>query len=459
MTMPEDPRPNPVPVPDATPPAAPGATLRVRTDRRLIRASARSERYLLVDVVAPTVARDPARRRPPVNLAFVVDRSGSMSGHAKLTLAKQAVLESIHRLDDEDRFAVVVYDSEIDVVLPGTHAAETARRTAADRLRHVEPRGSTALHGGWVTGCNEVAGGLGEGVNRVLLLTDGLANVGVQDPDELARQAADLRARGITTSTFGVGRDFDEQLLQGMADSGGGNFYFIGDVAQMRDHITSEVGDTLEVVARDVVLELDVPAGAMVRALSAFRLEQAGSRVHVHLGDLVSGQVVQVALAVRFDLGFLDSAVQAVVRIDDRAHVLASAGQGAEPVTVTWTYADHERNDAQPRDGDVDRFVARMTAERSRVEASRLNKQGRYREAREELAMASAFIAPLAASDAMVASLRMEVDADADAFSAPMDAYELKRRHFAAVSGTKARRTDGKPMRPGDLPEQGNGNA
>ncbi len=430
----------------------------MRTDRRLIRAQARSVRYLLVDVVAPTVARDPSRRRPPVNLAFVLDRSGSMSGHAKLTLAKQAVLESIHRLEDEDRFAVVVYDSEIDVVLPGSHAGEAARRTAADRLRHVEPRGSTALHGGWVTGCNEVAGGLGEGVNRVLLLTDGLANVGIRDGEVLARQASELRVRGITTSTFGVGRDFDEQLLQGMADSGGGNFYFIGDVAQMRDHITSEVGDTLEVVARDVVLELDVPAGANVTALSGFRLEQAGSRVRVHLGDLVSGQVVQVALALRFDVGFIDSVVETVIRLEDRANVLRAAGDAA-PVVVGWTYADHERNDAQPRDAEVDRFVARMTAERSRVEAARLNKQGRYREAREQLVEASAWMAPLAADDAEVLSLRAMVDADADAFSAPMDARELKQRHFAAVSASRARSAEGKPVRSGDQPEQGSGDA
>jgi Ca-activated chloride channel family protein len=453
MTLSHEPQPTSIHAPGS------GGTVRVRTDRRLIRAQARSERYLLVDVVAPTVERNPSLRRPPVNLAFVLDRSGSMSGQAKLTLAKQAVLESIHRLEDEDRFAVVVYDSEIDVVLPGSHAGGAARRTAADRLRSVEPRGSTALHGGWVTGCNEVAGGLGEGVNRVLLLTDGLANVGVKDPDELARQAAELRARGITTSTFGVGRDFDEQLLQGMADSGGGNFYFIGDVAQMRDHITSEVGDTLEVVARDVVLELDVPAGVEVRALSAFRVERAGSRVRVHLGDLVSGQVVQVALALRFDVGFLDSVITTVIRLDDRAHVFASAGQPVEPVAVTWTYADHERNDAQPRDGDVDRVVAQMTAERSRVEASRLNKEGRYREAREQLVHASASMAPLAGLDPTIASLRMEVDADADAFSAPMDAYELKRRHFAAVSSSRSRRADGKPVRPDDQPKPGSGNA
>ena len=82
--------------------------LAIRPDRRLIRANGRSERFLLVDLVAPTVALDPTRRRPPVNLGFVLDRSGSMGGQNKIGLARQAALEAVHRLEDPDRFSAVV---------------------------------------------------------------------------------------------------------------------------------------------------------------------------------------------------------------------------------------------------------------------------------------------------------------------------------------------------------------
>ena len=92
------------------------------------------------------------------------------------------------------------------------------------------------------------------GVNRTLLLTDGLANIGITDPAELERHASELRQRGVATSTFGVGADFDERLLQAMADAGGGHFYFIESAAQIRDHMTSEVGESLDVVARGVEL-------------------------------------------------------------------------------------------------------------------------------------------------------------------------------------------------------------
>ena len=155
-------------------------------------------------------------------------------------------------------------------------------------------------------------------MNRVLLLTDGLANVGITDHDELIGLAYDLRRRGVSTSTFGVGTDFDETLLQGMADAGGGHFYFIGDVAQMRDHITSEVGETLEVVAREVVLELTLPESVRIDSLSPFRLERRGGRVLVYLGDMLSGQVLSIVLRVTFDFGEAGREVGVGVRVSDR---------------------------------------------------------------------------------------------------------------------------------------------
>jgi len=325
-----------------TPTTSPGtrdAALRVRPDRRFIRANGRSERFLLVDIVAPTVPADPNRRRSPVNLSFVLDRSGSMGGQNKLGLAKQAVVEAIHRLESEDRFSVVTYDDQIEVAIATATALPGDRSRAAEGLRDVQARGSTNVHGGWLAGCEQVAAGLQpDGVNRVLLLTDGLANVGITDHEELTRLAAELRTRGITTSTFGVGTDFDETLLQGMADAGGGHFYFIGDVAQMRDHITSEVGETLEVVAREVVLELRVPDSITVEALSPFRVEQRAGTAKVFLGDMVSGQVISIVLRVTFDFGEIGREVGVNARIADRDGAFATSRPAPDPVTLTWQY-------------------------------------------------------------------------------------------------------------------------
>lgn len=422
--------------------------LRVRSDRHLIRAHGRSERFLLVDVVAPTVAPDPSRRRPPVNLAFVLDRSGSMGGQNKLGLARQAVLDAIHRLEAPDRFATVVYDNEIDVVLGSVVASAETRRLAADRLREVEARGTTDLHGGWLAGCEQVAGNLqAEGVNRVLLLTDGLANVGVTDRDQLVSAAYDLRRRGVTTSTFGVGTDFDEALLQGLADSGGGHFYFIGDVAQMRDHITSEVGETLEVVAREVVLELTLPETVGVEALSPFRLERRGGRVLVYLGDMVSGQMLSVVFRLTFDFGEVGREIGTFVRVADRDHAFERARPTLDPIAITWAYGDHAANDAQPRDRDVDRVVARLFAERAKQEAVRLNREGRFDEAGQALEGVRRRVAAYAGSDPELQALVAELRVEAPVYAAAMPEMDRKARHYASSRLARTRTADGKSVR------------
>ena len=348
-------------------------TLAVRQDRQLIRPNAHSKRFLLARIVAPRATVE--RARPPVNLAIVLDRSGSMSGD-KLRIAKPAVEEAIARLQAGDRFSVVVYDDVVDIVIGGATASPESRRAAVERLHEIEARGSTNLGEGWLRGCEQVAAQLAErGVNRCLLLTDGLANVGITDPAELATHAAELRARGVSTSTFGVGNDFDERLLQELADAGGGHFYYIADAPQIMDAITSEVGETLEIVARDVALEVTARDDIRIESISPYRTTARGNRTSVFLGDLGSEQAVEVVLRLSFPFGDLGRETGAIAALTDRDGVLAGGGSGeAEPVRLTWTYADDRANDAQARDAEVDRAVARLFAARARQEAVRRNR-------------------------------------------------------------------------------------
>src|SRR3954467_561472 len=335
-------------------------TVDVRQDRRLIRPNSHSKRFVRIRIEAPRATTE--RARPPVNLAMIVDRSGSMSGE-KLRVAKAAVEEAIGRLQPDDRFSVVVYDDVVDVVCASTPASAEGRRGAIDRLRAIEARGSTNLAEGWLRGCEQVAAHLAaEGVNRCLLLTDGLANVGVTAPDELTQHARELKARGVSTTTFGVGNDFDEILLQALADAGGGHFYYIADAPQIRDAITSEVGETLETVARDVALEITARDTLRIDAISPYRLTTSGNRTTVALGDMVSEQVVEVVLRLSFPYGEIGHDTGAIVGVTDRDGVFVSGATAREPVRVTWTYADDRSNDTQPRDRDVDRAVARLFA-------------------------------------------------------------------------------------------------
>lgn len=414
-------------------------TFHVRQDRHLIRPTYRSNRFVLAEVTAPPARSE--RVRPPVNLAFVLDRSGSMGGD-KIRLAKQAIVEAIGRLHDDDRFAIVVYDEAIDVVVPGTRATPDARRTALDRLREIDARGSTNLGEGWLRGAEQVALALAdEGVNRCLLLTDGLANVGITDRDALARHAGELRARGVSTTTFGVGEDFDEVLLQVMASAGGGHFYLIATAASIRDHITSEVGETLEVVARSVTLEIGAPEGIRVESLSPYPVRDGPGRTEVTLGDLTSEERVEVVLRLNFPYGEAGRTTGAMFSLSDRDGVMTGEAK------LGWAYADDRANDHQERDRVVDRAVARIFAARARQEAVGRNRNGDYDGARHLVEATARRIRGYAGRDPELRAILSELEGALQELAAPMMEMDRKVMYAASAYVMRSRMADGTAMK------------
>lgn len=421
-------------------------TFNVRPDRHLIRPTAHSKRFVLATIAAPRATTE--RDRPPVNLAIVLDRSGSMSGE-KIRVAKVAVEEAIARLQPDDRFAVVAYDDVVDVVIESTHASAEARRGAIERLRSVDARGSTNLGEGWLRGCEQVARDLAErGVNRCLLLTDGLANVGITDPDALASHAAELRARGVSTSTFGVGNDFDERLLQAVADAGGGHFYYIADAPQIQDAITSEVGDTLEVVARDVDLEITARDDIRIEPISPYPARSRGNRTVVALGDLGSEQVVEVVLRLSFPYGEIGRETGAILALTDREGVFGAGGAGeTEPQRLTWSYAADRANDDQAGDPDVDRAVARLFAARARQEAVQRNRNGDFEGARRILDATAKRIRRYAGQDRVLRELIDELGTEGTTFAAAVAEPRLKEAYFASANMLRSRDATGRSVK------------
>ena len=365
-------------------------------------------------------------------------------GGSKIKLAHEAVRQALQNLRPEDRFSVVVYDEEITTVVESTPASAEARRNAVKALRHIDARGQTDLHGGWLAGCDQLAGRLAaDGVGRCLLLTDGLANVGVTDRDELVRLAgAAFRERRVATSTFGVGSDFDERLLNGMADAAGGHFYFIEQPAQIPDLLTSELGELLEVVARDACLTLQLPAGVEAAPLGAFEFVGTDAGIRVGLGDLVSGQELAVVVRLKFPAGQVGDTVAVQVGLSDREGVLALPAQA-----VGWSVAADVACDAQHRDPLVDREVARLYAARARAAALELNRQGHYDAARALLEQTAHRILAYAGDDDELKALAVALMADANEHQHIMGAMDMKQRHYAAYSVMRSRTPDGKARR------------
>jgi Ca-activated chloride channel homolog len=417
-------------------------TFDIRQDRAYVRYPCRSTRYLVVRLAAPDA---PHRSdRLPVNISLVLDRSGSMGG-PKIHLAKEAVERALAALDPRDRFSVVAYDDAIDVVVPSAAATAGARTAAGEALRRVDARGSTNLFGGWMRGCEQVALHVGgEVVSRALLLTDGLANVGVTDRFELETHAAELRRRGVATSTFGVGHDFDEALLEAMATAGGGNFYYIQDARQIGDFMTSELGEALEVVARDVRLEVTLPFGAQLEILGSERAERRGGEGWtVEVGDLVARQGREVVLRLNFPDGRPGEPADVTVAVRDRDGAFADGRAAAR-----WLYADHATNDHQPRTRDVDRLVARLFAARARMDAVSLNKDRDYRRASATLQGVAARIRGYADGDPELLDLASELEGQAvREVGAAMAPARQKAMYSDAAYLRRTRTADGQAVR------------
>jgi hypothetical protein len=254
----------------------------------------------------------------------------------------------------------------------------------------------------------------------------------------------------VSTSTFGVGNDFDEGLLQALADAGGGHFYYIADAPQIADAITSEVGETLDIVARGVSVEVTARDDIRIEPISPYRATVHGTRTAVAVGDLASDQVVEVVLRLSFPYGDVGRDVGAIVSLTDRDGTFAPGGVAeAEQVRLTWSYADDAANDRQVRDREVDRVVARLFAARARQEAVGRNRGGDFIHARWALTATAERIRSYAGDDPELHGLARALESDAPTFAAPMSEPSRKQAHYASANSLRSRDAQGRSVRRG----------
>lgn len=260
----------------------------LQTDKDVIKQETAGSRIVEINITAPEKKSE--TERAPLNISLVLDHSGSMSGE-KLQFVKQAAAHVIDLLDEKDRASVVVYDDKVDTIVPHGNVTEAYKKEARSSIHMVRSGSSTFLSGGWLKGCELVAtGDDGNSINRTLLLTDGLANVGIRNAIELASHASELFQRGITTSCFGVGLDYDEHLLEAMANSGGGNFHFLETVNAIPTVFEREFTELVTITLRDVVVSVKAPEGVSIDVLGGWSTEVKKGRVDISLGNLYASQ-------------------------------------------------------------------------------------------------------------------------------------------------------------------------
>ena len=391
-----------------------GSSYRItaRTDCRLIPAGQSCQRYLYLALTAPTAAADVAR--PSLNLSLVLDRSGSMSGD-KLAYVKRAAEHALCLLNERDRASVITYDDAVEVLTPSQSMNPVNRERFIQAIKRVRTGGMTNLSGGWFTGCDQVADHQRAGaINRALLLTDGLANEGITDQEELASHAKALYERGIATTTFGVGTGFNEVLLQAIADAGGGHFYFIDSADQIPNYFAGELGEVLETVAREVTLSLDVPGGTKTLLINAIGHEVADAGLRAFLGDAYSGQMHELIVRLDIPAQPLGETLSVMPRLAYYDVATETATRSGEP--LVYTVASPSQVADQSVDEEVLSIAARLQVEGAKLRAMKLEREGQRDQATALLRGAAQLVGTFAPApdaelaQAELADLEEEVD-------------------------------------------------
>jgi Ca-activated chloride channel homolog len=243
----------------------------------------------------------PEAPRRNLNLSLVIDRSGSMGGYP-LYHALEAAASVIDQLTPDDRLSVVVYDDNVDMVIP-TQAVTDRSRLKAE-IQRVQAGGLTNLSGGWLKGCEQVKAELDANkINRVLLLTDGHANMGIQDPKVLTATSKQKAEEGITTTTLGFAQGFNEDLLISMARAAQGNFYFIQSVDDAADVFGIELESLRAVVGQNLQVTIDLAPGVkLLDTLSLAQVSQnAQGQTVINLGELYENEDKLLGLNLEID--------------------------------------------------------------------------------------------------------------------------------------------------------------
>lgn len=259
--------------------------------------------HVLVRIVAPSQPTDTvASPRAPLDLALVIDRSGSMSGHP-LEAARESAIRIVNGLRADDRVSVVAFDSHIEVVQPLTTV--TDREDLIRRIKGIDARGSTDLFGGWEEAVKQLAPFTRKDrIARVILLSDGQANQGLVNEQEIFARVTKAAGAGITTSTVGLGHGFNESLMTGMATAGEG----VANFGQTADDLDEAFEEQFAILSNSFLRQVKVSV-------------QGGSDVQARL----VGEILENGVARSRKLGTLpwDASLVAVVEL--------KIGAGAKP--------------------------------------------------------------------------------------------------------------------------------
>jgi len=394
-------------------------------DRTVLPAGKVEKTIIKVTLDVPEIPQE--TERPPVNLTLVLDRSGSMSGN-KIARAREAALAALHRLGAKDLFSLVIYDHTVRTLVP-PQSPTVNSDWIEQQIRSIATGGNTALFGAVSQGAAEVRKHLGgDYVHRVLLLSDGLANVGPSSATDLGRLGAALLKEGISVTTIGIGNDFNEDLMANLAERSDGNHYFVESSRDLPRIFALELGDVLSIVARKVIIEVDCPDGIHPLRIIGREGRIRGNTVELHLNQLYGGQQKYALIEVEVAPGKAEqsrdiaqascSYENALTQQQERSTALASV-----------RFSKHHEEVVQSASKPVLESVVENEIAESRDRALDLYNSGRKDEAVQELKQRKEKIQ--AQSTALgfqdLSSRASALEGDAETFAAPSLPSSVKK--------------------------------
>ena len=319
------------------------------------------------------------KKRSPINLALVIDRSTSMSGD-RIEKAREAAIMAVNLLTPEDTLSIVGYDSSAQVIIPATKVKNKAKLVKAIK-DNIHPQGMTALFAGVSKGIDQVSKHLDkEQVNRIILLSDGQANVGPTSLKELSELSKIAAKKGITISTIGIGDGYNEDLMTAIAGYSDGNHAFVAKTSDLEQIFTKEFKDVMSVVAQNVEVIIKVSDGTQPIRLLGREGEISGNTVKVKLNQLYANQEKYVLLEVVPAKGKAD---QQLLLADVQVTYNNMASQRSEnydkKVNIAYTKSTDAVKEAQVDEIVVDSAVQKAAIENER--AIQLMDEGKVEEA------------------------------------------------------------------------------
>lgn len=305
------------------------------------------------------------RERPPINVALVIDRSGSMAGE-RLAAAKKGAHAALERLSGDDVMSLVSYNHEVDVPREAGKIGSD-RRDIERAIDALSSSGTTALYAGVKEGGEQVKAFKSDmQVNRVVLLSDGLANVGPSTPGELAELGRELASKGISVSTIGLGLEYNEDLMQRLAAASDGNHVFVERPSDLAEIFDREFGDALSIAARDIIIQIECKSGFTPKRVLGREAEISGNRVTLKLNQLPADNERYVVVELEVPNSGLASADGDVADVDVGYLNLDDGARAEAKASVKATFTE----DAKAAEASINKGVMSQVTEQIATENS-----------------------------------------------------------------------------------------